>query len=69
MTNHENRPDALTSYDNLNYDYIHNVINHAEKYLEGNVHTNGTETLGRFSRVVLAVHTLASNRSTFPLFG
>jgi len=33
--------DALRSYNDLNYDYIHNVINHAEKYVDGNVHTNG----------------------------
>lgn len=36
--------DALKSYNDLNYDYIHNVINHAEKYVEGNVHTNGIES-------------------------
>lgn len=35
--------DALKSYNDLNNDYIHNVINHAEKYVEGNVHTNGIE--------------------------
>jgi transposase-like protein len=35
--------DALKSYNDLNYDYIHNVINHAEKYVEGNIHTNGIE--------------------------
>jgi len=35
--------DAFKSYNDLNYDYIHNVINHAEKYVEGNVHTNGVE--------------------------
>jgi len=35
--------DALRSYNDLNYDYIHNVINHAEKYVDGNVHTNGIE--------------------------
>src|SRR5829696_7831155 len=35
--------DALKSYNDLNYDYMHNVINHAEKYAEGNVHTNGIE--------------------------
>ena len=35
--------DALKSYNDLNTDYIHNVINHAEKYVEGNVHTNGVE--------------------------
>jgi ISXO2 transposase-like protein len=35
--------DALRSYNDLNYDYMHSVINHAEKYVEGNVHTNGIE--------------------------
>jgi len=35
--------DALRSYSNLSEQYIHNVINHAEKYVEGNVHTNGLE--------------------------
>src|SRR5437868_7499662 len=35
--------DAFKSYNDLNYDYMHNVINHAEKYVEGNVHTNGIE--------------------------
>jgi transposase-like protein len=35
--------DALKSYNDLNNDYMHNVINHAEKYVEGNVHTNGIE--------------------------
>lgn len=36
--------DALKSYNDLNTDYIHNVINHAEKYVQGNVHTNGIES-------------------------
>jgi len=35
--------DALKSYNDLNFDYMHSVINHAEKYVEGNVHTNGIE--------------------------
>jgi transposase-like protein len=35
--------DELLSYDGLNADYVHNVINHAEAYVEGNVHTNGME--------------------------
>ena len=35
--------DALRSYNDLNYDYMHNIINHAEKYVQGNVHTNGIE--------------------------
>jgi transposase-like protein len=35
--------DALRSYDDLDADYIHQVIDHAESYAEGNVHTNGLE--------------------------
>lgn len=35
--------DALQSYDGLSRDYAHQVIDHAEKYVEGRVHTNGLE--------------------------
>jgi transposase-like protein len=35
--------DALRSYDGLEIEYMHNVINHAEEYVRGNVHTNGIE--------------------------
>ncbi|HJP91715.1 MAG TPA: IS1595 family transposase [Pyrinomonadaceae bacterium] len=35
--------DALRSYNDLNTDYIHNVIDHAEKYVDGHIHTNGIE--------------------------
>ncbi len=35
--------DALASYDGLDRDYIHGVINHAEEYVRGQVHTNGVE--------------------------
>lgn len=35
--------DELASYTGLDRDYVHQVINHAEKYVEGNVHTNGIE--------------------------
>ena len=35
--------DALASYAGLDRQYIHNVIDHAERYAEGNVHTNGLE--------------------------
>lgn len=35
--------DAYVSYNQLDSDYIHNVINHAEEYVRGNVHTNGIE--------------------------
>jgi transposase-like protein len=35
--------DALQSYDNLSQDYAHQMIDHAEKYVKGRVHTNGLE--------------------------
>jgi transposase-like protein len=36
--------DALRSYDRLADEFIHNVINHAEEYVRGNIHTNGIES-------------------------
>ena len=36
--------DALHSYHGLQYDYEHQVIDHAEAYAKGNVHTNGLES-------------------------
>jgi transposase-like protein len=35
--------DELASYTGLSREYVHKVINHAETYVEGNVHTNGIE--------------------------
>jgi transposase-like protein len=35
--------DALRSYNQLGESYIHSVINHAEKYVDGQIHTNGIE--------------------------
>jgi transposase-like protein len=35
--------DAFSSYTGLSDAYIHNVIDHAEKYVDGTVHTNGLE--------------------------
>ncbi len=35
--------DALMSYDGLGSDYVHSVIDHAERYVDGQVHTNGLE--------------------------
>jgi transposase-like protein len=35
--------DALASYTGLEQDYIHKVIDHAECYAKGHVHTNGLE--------------------------
>jgi transposase-like protein len=35
--------DALRSYNQLDQEYVHNVINHAVEYARGHVHTNGME--------------------------
>lgn len=35
--------DALRSYNELDREYIHKVINHAETYVDGQIHTNGVE--------------------------
>jgi transposase-like protein len=35
--------DALPSYNGLNDAYTHQVIDHAEKYVDGAIHTNGLE--------------------------
>ena len=36
-------PMRLQSYDGLAQEYAHKVIDHAEKYVDGQVHTNGLE--------------------------
>jgi transposase-like protein len=35
--------DSYASYTGLNGEYAHNVIDHAETYVNGNIHTNGCE--------------------------
>jgi transposase-like protein len=55
--------DAFKSYNDLNYD-LHNVINHAEKYVEGNVHTNGIENFWSLLKRTIAERMSASNRFT-----
>jgi transposase-like protein len=35
--------DAYVSYKHLDEQYVHNVINHAVEYVNGNIHTNGIE--------------------------
>jgi len=35
--------DALKSYDGLEQEYAHQVIDHAECYVQGQIHTNGLE--------------------------
>ena len=35
--------DSAVPYDRLNWHYVHDVVNHAEEYVRGQVHTNGLE--------------------------
>jgi transposase-like protein len=35
--------DALKSYIGLEVDYAHQVVDHAEQYVDGRIHTNGLE--------------------------
>ncbi|MGH8012809.1 MAG: IS1595 family transposase [Candidatus Binataceae bacterium] len=35
--------DEWVAYQGLDREYVHNVINHAEEYVRGNIHTNGIE--------------------------
>ncbi len=35
--------DEAVAYDQLRYRYVHETVNHAERYVKGRVHTNGLE--------------------------
>ncbi len=35
--------DDAVGYDKLHYRFVHDVVNHAETYVKGRVHTNGLE--------------------------
>jgi transposase-like protein len=35
--------DNAVAYDKLKADYVHGVVNHAERYVDGRIHTNGLE--------------------------
>ena len=50
--------DALKSYEGLGeQDYIHEVINHAEEFVRGRVHTNGLENFwSLFKRTIYRTH-------------
>jgi hypothetical protein len=39
--------DELLSYDGLDSEYAHKVVNRAEQYVNGNVHTTVWRTSGR----------------------
>lgn len=49
--------DALRSYDGLGDSYVHEVIDHAESFVRGRVHTNGLENFwSLFKRTILGTH-------------
>lgn len=58
--------DALKSYDNLSADYVHQVIDHAESYVRGQVHTNGIENF--WSLLKRAIRGTYVNVEPFHLF-
>jgi hypothetical protein len=58
--------DALTSYVSLETDYTHNVIDHAEAYVQGTVHTNGMENF--WSLLKRAIHGTYVSVEPFHLF-
>lgn len=58
--------DALKSYDGLDGEYIHQVIDHAEAYARGNVHTNGLENF--WSLLKRAIRGSYVNVEPFHLF-
>lgn len=58
--------DELLSYEGLSADYTHKVINHAEKYVDGLVSTNGMENY--WSLVKRALHGTYISVEPFHLF-
>jgi len=35
--------DSMVAYETLGYEFMHGMVDHAERYVDGNVHTNGIE--------------------------
>jgi transposase-like protein len=49
--------DALRSYEGLSAEFVHAVVDHAECYAKGNVHTNGLENFwSLFKRCIKGTH-------------
>jgi transposase-like protein len=49
--------DALRSYRGLESDYIHGVVDHAERYVQDRIHTNGLENVwSLFKRLIYGTH-------------
>ena len=58
--------DALRSYEELSDRYVHGVIDHAEAYVDGQVHTNGCENF--WSLLKRAIHGTYVSIEPFHLF-
>ena len=58
--------DAMSSYTKLSDEYTHKVIDHAEKYVEGEVHTNGLENF--WSLLKRSIHGTYVSIEPFHLF-
>lgn len=58
--------DSLRSYDDLGADFVHKVIDHAERYVDGKVHTNGLENF--WSLLKRSIRGTYTNVGPFHLF-
>jgi len=58
--------DALSSYSGLEHDYVHEVVDHAEKYVEGKIHVNGVENF--WSLLKRGLHGTYVSAAPFHLF-
>jgi len=58
--------DSLKSYHDLGRDYIHEVIDHAEEYVRGQVHTNGVENF--WSLLIRGIRGIYVSVEPFHLF-
>ena len=58
--------DALLSYEGLSPDFLHQAIDHAETYVNGNVHTNGIENF--WSLLKRSIHGTYISIEPFHLF-
>jgi transposase-like protein len=56
--------DALVSYSGLDDEYVHAVVDHAEKYVDGQVHVNGVENFWSLLKRGLNGTISPSSRST-----
>jgi transposase-like protein len=64
--------DELASYTGLDKEYVHQFVNHAERYVEGNVHTNSIENFWSLLKrglkgTYVSVERHLRQRRTFPL--